>query len=61
MDLTYHTEESMCTPENSLILVHQHIRGIINKTEELQAFFSNDKIYPHILCFLLIGVSTLSW
>jgi hypothetical protein len=53
MDITYHTEESMCTSENSLVLVHQNVRGIISKTEELQSFFSNGKIYPHtrILCF----------
>jgi hypothetical protein len=36
MDLTYHTEESMCTPKNSLVLVHQNIRGIISKIVELQ-------------------------
>jgi hypothetical protein len=50
---TEHTiiEESMSTPKNSLVLVHQNIRGIINKIEELQEYFSNDKIYPHILCF----------
>ena len=41
----------MCTPENSLVLVYQNIRGIISKNEELQEFFSNYKIYPHILCF----------
>ena len=46
-----HAEESVCTPENSLFLVHQNIRAIISKTEESQEFFSNDKIYPHILCF----------
>ena len=51
MDLTYHTEESMCTPENSLVLVHLNIRGIIGKAEELQEFFSSDRICPHILCF----------
>ena len=51
MDITYHTEESMCTSENSLVLVHQNVRGIISKTEKLQEFCSNDKIYPHILCF----------
>ena len=41
----------MCTPENSLVLVYQNIRRSISKTEELQEYFSNDKIYPHILCF----------
>ena len=41
----------MCTPKNSFVLVHQNIREIISKTEELQEYFSNDKIYPHILCF----------
>jgi hypothetical protein len=41
----------MCTSQNSLVLVHQNVRGIISKTGELQEFFSNDKIYPHILCF----------
>ena len=51
MDTTYHTEESMCTSENSLVLVHSNVRGMISKIEELQEFFSNDKIYPHILCF----------
>jgi hypothetical protein len=40
----------MYTPENSLVLEHQNIRGIISKIE-LQEFFSNDKIYPHIPCF----------
>jgi len=51
MDLAYNIEESMCAPENLLFLVHQNIRGIISKIEELQEYFSNDKIYPHILCF----------
>jgi hypothetical protein len=41
----------MCTPENSLVLVHHNIRGIISEIEELQEFFSSDKIYPHVLCF----------
>jgi len=41
----------MCTSQNSLVLVHQNVRGIISKTGELQEFFSNNKIYPHILCF----------
>ena len=41
----------MCTPKNSLVLVHQNIRGIISKIVELQEYFSNDKSYPHILCF----------
>jgi hypothetical protein len=51
MDLTYHTQESVFTPKNSFGLIHQNIRGIISKTEELQEFFSNDKILPHVLCF----------
>jgi hypothetical protein len=51
MDLTYHTEKSMSTPKNSLVLVDQNIRGIISKTEDLQEFFCNCKIYPHILSF----------
>jgi len=51
MDLTYHTEKSMSTPKNSLVLVHQNIGGIISKIEDLQEFFCNGKIYPHILCF----------
>ena len=46
-----HMEESVCTPKSSLVLVHHTIRGIISKIAELQEFFSNDKIYPHILCF----------
>ena len=41
----------MCTSQNSLVLVHQNVRGIISKTGELQEFFSNDKIYLHILWF----------
>ena len=41
----------MCSPKNSLVPVHQNIREIISKIEELQEYFSNDKIYPHILCF----------
>jgi hypothetical protein len=40
----------MCTSENSLVLVHQNVRGIISKIEELQELFSNDKIY-HTPCF----------
>ena len=50
MDLTYHPEESMCIPKNSLVIVHQNIRGIISEIK-VQEFFSNDKIYPPILCF----------
>jgi hypothetical protein len=41
----------MCAPKNLFALVHQIIRGIINKIEQLQEFFSNYRIYPHILCF----------
>ena len=41
----------MCKSQNSLVLVHQNVRGIISKTGELQEFFSNDKIYLHILWF----------
>jgi hypothetical protein len=33
------------------VLVYQNIRGIISNIEELQEFFSNDKIYPPILRF----------
>jgi hypothetical protein len=29
MDLTYHPKESLCTPQNSLVVVDQNIRGII--------------------------------
>ena len=43
MDLTYHTEETMCTLENSLVLVDHNIRGIVSKIEELQEYFSTYK------------------
>jgi hypothetical protein len=49
--LTCHTPEVMCTPKNSFVLVHQNIRGIISKIEELQEFFISDKMYPHALFF----------
>ena len=41
----------MCTSQNSLVLVHQNVKGIISKTGEVPEFFSNDKICLHILCF----------
>jgi len=41
----------MCTSQNSFVLVHQNVRGIISKTGGLQEFFSNDKICLHIVCF----------
>jgi hypothetical protein len=43
--------ELMGTPKNSFVLVHQNIRGIISKIEEIQEFFISDKMYPHSLCF----------
>jgi hypothetical protein len=34
-----------------LILVHQSIRGLISKTDEITVSLSLDKISPQILCF----------
>ena len=49
--MTENTPEAICVPKNSFVLVHQNIRGIINKTEELHEFISIKKLYPCVLCF----------
>jgi len=48
-NITYHTKER--APKNSFTLIHQNIRGINGKLEELQEFFSSNNLYPHALCF----------
>ena len=50
-NVTYHTKEPMCAPKNSFTLIHQNIRGINRKLEELQEFFNSNNLYPHTLCF----------
>ena len=37
--------------DNSVTILHQNIRGLRNKSEELINSFEVDKINPHVLCF----------
>jgi hypothetical protein len=36
---------------NPLILLHQNIRGLVSKKDEIIASLTLDKISPHFLCF----------
>lgn len=51
MDIVYHFSGSSDKLNKPLILVHQNIRGLISKTDEITVSLSLDKISPQVLCF----------
>jgi hypothetical protein len=51
MDIAYHFSGSFDKFKKSLILVHQNIRGLISKTDEITVSLSLDKMSPQVLCF----------
>jgi hypothetical protein len=51
MDVVYQFSGSFDKFNKPLILVHQNIRGIISKTEEITVSLNLDNISPQVLCF----------
>jgi hypothetical protein len=51
MDIVYHSTGSSVKLNKPLILVHQNIRGLTSKTDEITVSLSLDKISPQVLCF----------
>jgi hypothetical protein len=51
MDIVYKFSGSFDKFNIPLILIHQNIRGLISKTDEIVVSLNLDKISPQILCF----------
>jgi hypothetical protein len=51
MDVEYRTRGSTAKTNNSLITVHQNVRGTVSKTRHTIGSFRMDKINPQVLCF----------
>jgi hypothetical protein len=52
MDIVYQFFGSSVKFNKPLILIHQNIRGLISKTDEIIVSLNVDKISPQFLCFL---------
>jgi hypothetical protein len=51
MDIVHQFSGSIDKFNKLLILVHQNIRGLISKTDEISISLNLDKISPQVLCF----------
>jgi hypothetical protein len=51
VDRVYHSTGPYVKLNKLLILVHQNIRGLISKTDEITVSLSLDKISPQVHCF----------